>query len=31
MIDGTGATTKDAVEHRKEIHNGKRCERWTEE
>lgn len=29
MIDGTGSTTKDAVRHRRKVHNGKRCNRWT--
>ena len=30
MRDGCGVTTQDAVIHRKEIHNGKYCERWSE-
>ena len=30
MIDGTGVTTKDVVKIRREIHNGKKCDRWIE-
>ena len=30
MINGTGSITKDAVEHRREIHNGEKCSNWSE-
>jgi len=30
MAQGTGVTTKDAVEYRRKIHNGEKCYRWSE-